>query len=193
MRTERPAPTQTCWVSSLEPAFYLPRHPPPLGRSFVKSCADLILAGGGVLAKVLYGEGFATSSTLEVRAGAQRRAPLWSVALHGQILHPVRRAAPSLADLGPTPPCCPSSMAKTKLQICLGASTHGSAAACIAQRTLPTPAGLLSRLVLLPSALLTLCHGPIYAGIWLTSRAVGLGSAPLVARLIAVGAEARAG
>ena len=130
VRTERPAPTHTCWVSSPEPAFCLPRRNPPLGRSFVKSCADLILAGGGVLAKVLYGGDFATSSNPEVGAGAQRRAPLWPVALHRQILHSVRRAAPSLAAPGPAPPCCQSSMAKTKLQICLGASTHGLAAAC---------------------------------------------------------------
>ena len=129
----------------------------------------------------------------EVGAGAQRRALLWCVALRRQMLHPVRRAAPSLADPGPTPPCCPSNMAKTKLQTRLGASTHGSVAACSAQETLPTPAGPLSRLVLLPPALLTLCHGPICAGIWLTPRAVGLGSAPLVARRIAVGAQARAG
>jgi len=132
VRTERPAPTHICWVSSLEPAFCPSRRTPPLGRSFVKSCADLILAGGGVLAKVLYGGDFATSSTPEVGAGAQRRAPLWCVALRRQMLHPVRRAAPSLADPGPAPPCCPSSMAKTKLQIRLGASTHGSAAACSA-------------------------------------------------------------
>jgi len=71
--------------------------------------------------------------------------------------------------------------------------THGSAAACSAQGALPTPAGLLSRLVPLPPALLTPWHGPICAGIWSTPRAVGLGSAPLIARLIAVGAEARAG
>jgi len=129
----------------------------------------------------------------EVGAGAQRRAPIWRVALRRQMLHPVRRAAPSLADPGPTPPCCPSNMAKTKLQIRLGASTHSSAAACSAQGALPTPVGLLSRLVLLPPALLTPCHGPICAGNWLTPRAVGLGSAPLVARLIAVGAQARDG
>jgi len=65
----------------------------------------------------------------EVGAGAHRRAPLWCVALRRQMLHPVRRAAPSLADPGPAPPCCQSSMAKTKLQIRLGASTHGLAAA----------------------------------------------------------------
>jgi len=81
VRTERPAPTQTCCVSSLEPAFCPSRRTPPLGRSFVTSCGDLILAGGGVLAKVLYGGDFATSSTPEVGAGAQRRAPLWCVAL----------------------------------------------------------------------------------------------------------------
>jgi len=132
VRTERPAPTHTYWVSSLESAFCLSRRTPPLGRSFVKSCADRILAGGGVLAKVLYGGDFAISSTPEVGAGAQRRAPLWRVALRRQMLHPVRRAAPSLADPGPAPPCCPSSMAKTKLQIRLGASTHGSAAVCSA-------------------------------------------------------------
>jgi len=127
----------------------------------------------------------------EVRAGAQRRAPIWRVALRRQMLHPVRRAAPSLADPGPTPPCCPSNMAKKKLQIRLGASTHthSSAAACSAQGALPTLVGQLSRLVLLPPALLTPCHGPICAGKWSTPRAVGLGSAPLVARLIAVGAR----
>jgi len=193
VRTERPAPTHRCWGPSFEPAFCPSRRTPPLGRSFVKSCADLILAGGGVLAKVLYGGDFATSSTPEVGADAQRRAPLWCVALRRQMLHPVRRAAPSLADPGPAPPSCPSNMAKTKLQICLGASTHGSAAACSAQGALPTPMGPLSRLVLLPPALLTPFHGPICAGKWLTPRAVVLGSAPLVARLIAVGAEVRAG
>jgi len=193
VRTERPTPTHTCWVSSPEPAFCLPRRTPALSRSFVKSCGNFILAGGGVPKKVLYGGDFATSSTSEVGAGAQRRALLWSVALHRQILHPVHRAAPSLADPGPTPPCCPSNMAKTKLQIRLGASTHGSAAACSAQGTLSTPAGPLSRLVPLPPALLTPCHGPICAGKWLTPRAVGLGSASLVARLIAVGAQARDG
>jgi len=146
VRTERPAPTHTCWVSSPEPAFCLPRRTPPLGRSFVKSCGNFILACGGVPKKVLYGGDFATPSTSEVGAGAQRRAPLWCVALDRQILHPVRRAAPSLADPGPTPPCCPSNLAKTKLQIRLGASTHGSAAACSAQGALPTPVGPLSRL-----------------------------------------------
>jgi len=100
VRTERPAPTHTCWVSSPEPAFYLSRRTPPLGHSFVKSCGNFILAGGGVPKKVLYGGDFATSSTPEVGAGAQRRALLWSVALHRQILHPVHRAAPSLADVG---------------------------------------------------------------------------------------------
>jgi len=81
VRTERPAPTHTCWVSSFEPAFCPSRRTPPLGRSFVKSCADLIWAGGVVLAKVLYGGDFATSSTPEVGAGAQRRASLWSITL----------------------------------------------------------------------------------------------------------------
>jgi len=66
VRTERAAPTHRCWVSSLGPAFCQSRRTPPLGRSFVKSCADLILAGGGVPNKVLYGgdvDAFATSST----------------------------------------------------------------------------------------------------------------------------------
>jgi len=66
VRTERPAPTHTCWVSSPEPAFCLSRRTPPLGRSFVKSCGNFILAGGGVPKKVLYGgdvDAFATSST----------------------------------------------------------------------------------------------------------------------------------
>jgi len=111
VRMERQTLTHTCWVSSPEPAFCLPRRTPPPSRSFVKSCGNFILAGGGVPKKVLYGGDFATSSTPEVRAGAQRRALLWSVALHRQILHPVHRAAPSLADPGPTPPCCPSNMA----------------------------------------------------------------------------------
>jgi len=59
------------------------------------------LAGGGVLvlAKVLYGGDFATSSTLEVGAGAQRRALLWSVALHGQIIHPPCVQKPSQFSL----------------------------------------------------------------------------------------------
>jgi len=110
------------------------------------------------------------------------------------MLRPVRRAAPSLADPGSAQPCCPSNMAKSKLQICLGASTHGSAAACCSvQGALPTPVGPLSRLVLLPQALLTPFHGVICAGLWSTLRAVGLGLAPLVACLIAVGAEVRAG
>jgi len=64
--TERPAPTHTCWVSSLEPAFCPSRRTPPLSRLFVKSCGDFILAGGGVPNKVLYGgdvDAFATSST----------------------------------------------------------------------------------------------------------------------------------
>ena len=65
VRTERPAPTQTCCVYSLEPALCPSRRSPPLGRSFVKSCADFILAGGGVPNKVLYGgdvDAFAISS-----------------------------------------------------------------------------------------------------------------------------------
>jgi len=174
VRTERPAPTHTCWVSSLEPAFCLPRRTPPLGRSFVKSCGNFILACGGVPKKVLYGGDFATSSTPEVGAGAQRRNPLWCVALRRQILHPVRRAAPSLTDPGPTPPCypSPSNLAKTKLQNRLGASTHGSAAACSAQGALPTPVAPLSRLVPLPPALLTPFHCLICAGLWSKPRAV---------------------
>jgi len=196
VRTERPAPTHTCWVSSLKPAFCPSRRTPPLGRSFVKSCCDLIWQVEGCRIRCFTEEMLMPSRLRrppEVGAGAQRRAPLWCVALCRQILHPVRRAAPSLADLGPAPPCCPSNMAKTKLQIRLGASTHGSAAACSAQGALPTPVGPLSRLVPLPPALFTPYHGPICAGIWSTPRATGLGSAPLVARLIAVGAEARAG
>ena len=137
VRTERPAPTHICWVSSLEPAFCTSRCTPALGRSFVKSCGDFILAGGGVPNKVLYGGdayAFATLSTPEVGAGAQRRAPIWCVALRRQMFHPSRRAAASLADPGPTPPCCPSNLAKTKLQIRLGASTHPRLS-CRLQRT----------------------------------------------------------
>jgi len=66
LRTERPASTHRCWGTSLEPALCLPRRTPPLGRSFIKSCGDFILAGGGVPKKVLYGgdvDAFATSST----------------------------------------------------------------------------------------------------------------------------------
>jgi len=66
VRTERPAPTHTCWVSSLEQAFCQSRRTLPLSRSFVKSCGDFILAGGGVPNKVLCGgdvDAFATSLT----------------------------------------------------------------------------------------------------------------------------------
>ena len=66
VRTERPAPVHTCWVSSLEPDFCLSRRTPPLGRLCVQSCGNFSLAGGGVPSKVLYGgdvDAFVTSST----------------------------------------------------------------------------------------------------------------------------------
>jgi hypothetical protein len=65
-RTEQPTPTHTCWVYCPEPAFSLPRRTSPLDHSFVKSCTDLILAGGGVPAEVLCGgdaRDVATTST----------------------------------------------------------------------------------------------------------------------------------
>ena len=97
----------------------------------------------------------------EVRAGAQRRVPLWCVALHRPMLRPARRAAPSPADRGPASPRYPSSIWFKKNYNSVSQShPTASTGACSAQGAAPASARPLSRLVPPPPALLTPCHGP---------------------------------
>jgi len=125
----------------------------------------------------------------EVRAGAQHRASM------------VRRAAPPNAP--PCAPrrsqprqCCPSSMAKTKLQFRL----HGIGWRLQAHRELTTPpasARPLYRLVPPPPALLTpcrvTCHGPTFRRntVDVTGASASRGSALLVEPPVAVQAGTR--